>query len=235
MKQNLTRLDRAVRLLIGLPTSASYTYLLHDYPKTSYTLLAMGLGLVATGLIGYSPFYRWQRYRRRKLVIVRGEVAADAPAVREINEKAFKGSTEADLVDALRAAGQVVCSLVAVLDEKLVGHILFSPVTVEGTPPETAGVGLAPIAVYPVYRRSGIGAALIKEGLRVCRDRGISWVVVLGSPAYYKRFGFVPALQFGLRCTYDAPSEAFMAIELDPGTLQRVEGLVRYAPQFPSK
>ncbi len=87
MKKNLTKLDRFVRLLVGLPTSASYTYFWHEYPKTSYALLAAGLVLIVTGVVGYSPFYRLQQFRRRKQVPTGPESDRDTAASHETSEK----------------------------------------------------------------------------------------------------------------------------------------------------
>ena len=113
----------------------------------------------------------------------------------------------------------------------MVGHILFSPVTVEHSS-KPALVGLAPMAVAPGYQRQGIGSALVREGLARCRAAGVEGVVVLGHVEDYPRFGFVPAAQFGLRCEYDVPADVFMALELSPGAFSDVSGLVRYHQAF---
>ncbi len=161
---------------------------------------------------------------------MRLEQLGDEPGVRDTNELAFGEPVEARLVDALRSAADYL-SLVATLDGRVVGHILFTPVTLE--PPITRRMaGLAPMAVRPEHQRSGIGGQLIRAGLEECRRNGYVAVVVLGHPEYYPRFGFVRAETFGLRCEFPSPPEAFMAIELEPGALSGVQGLVRYLPQF---
>lgn len=165
-------------------------------------------------------------------MIVRDETPADRAHVRRVNEAAFGAPQEADLVDALRAEGVATVSLVAEEDGEIVGHILFSPVTVEGAGTPPLGLGLAPMAVIPSRQRQGIGSRLARAGLDRCRARGAGFVVVLGHPAYYPRFGFVPASRFGLRCEYDAPDEAFMAMELVERALEGLTGLVRYHPAF---
>ena len=164
------------------------------------------------------------------MISVRLEQLGDEPGVRDTNELAFGEPVEARLVDALRSAADYL-SLVATLDGRVVGHILFTPVTLE--PPITRRMaGLAPMAVRPEHQRSGIGGQLIRAGLEECRRNGYVAVVVLGHPEYYPRFGFARAETFGLRCEFPSRPEAFMAIELEPGALSGVRGLVRYLPQF---
>jgi putative acetyltransferase len=166
---------------------------------------------------------------------VRFEQRGDEPGVRETNELAFGGPLEANLVDALRESARrgtpEYLSLVAVIDGRVVGHILFTPVVIE-PPAERRIAGLAPMAVRPEHQRSGIGSQLIRAGLEECRRSGYSAVVVLGHPEYYPRFGFVPAHAFGLTCEFPSPPEAFMAMELEPEALGAIRGLVRYLPQF---
>ena len=165
-------------------------------------------------------------------VIVRDETPADRAHVRRVNEAAFGAPQEADLVDALRAEDVATVSLVAEERGEIVGHILFSPVTLEGAGTRPLGLGLAPMAVIPSRQHQGIGSRLAQAGLDRCRALGACFVVVLGHPAYYPRFGFVPASRLGLRCEYDAPDEAFMAMELVEGALEGLAGLVRYHPTF---
>jgi putative acetyltransferase len=164
---------------------------------------------------------------------IRSEEARDRDAVRLVNERAFGGREEADIVEALHRANAVVVALVAEVGAAIVGHILFSPVTVEHSnkPPL---VGLAPMAVAPGNQKQGIGSVLVREGLARCRAAGVEGVVVVGHAGYYPRYGFVPAQQFGLRCEYDVPADVFMALELTHGALHGVSGLVRYHAAFAS-
>jgi putative acetyltransferase len=161
---------------------------------------------------------------------VRLEQPGDERGVRETNEQAFDAPLEARLVDALRGCDGCV-SLVATIDDRIVGHILFTPVAIE-PPLDRRIAGLAPMAVRPEHQRSGIGGQLIRAGLEECRQSGYEAVVVLGHPEYYPRFGFAAAHTFGLTCEFPSPPEAFMAIELEPGALSGVRGLVHYLPQF---
>jgi putative acetyltransferase len=167
-------------------------------------------------------------------LILRHEQAPDHAAIAAVNRAAFEGPAEADLVDALRATGALTLSLVATADGELVGHIAFSPVTITGTAGAgtTSAIGLAPMAVLPSWQRRGVGTRLIAEGLERLRAAGHRAVVVLGHPAYYPRHGFSPASRFGLRWEHRAPDEAFMALELVPGALAGITGVVRYHPEF---
>src|SRR5262245_26783884 len=124
---------------------------------------------------------------------LRPERPSDAADVRAVHVAAFPTPAEANLVDALRSAGHASVSLVAEADGKIVGHILFSPMSIAEHPAITDGLGLAPLAVLPALQRRGIGAALVREGLDSCRKLGAGFVAVLGDPAYYTRFGFALA------------------------------------------
>lgn len=147
-----------------------------------------------------------------------------------INESAFGHADEARLVESLTRRARPLLSLVAESGGAIAGHILFTPVTLDGF--AELLMGLAPMAVAPDKQRCGIGSALVRAGLDGCRSLGAAAVVVLGHPGYYPRFGFVPATRFGLRCEYDAPAEAFMALELRPHALAGAGGSVRYHPAF---
>jgi putative acetyltransferase len=163
---------------------------------------------------------------------VRPERPEDGAAIRRVNEEAFGRPAEADLVDALRARGKATRSLVAVRGERVVGHILFSPVTIEAGDEVAAALGLGPMAVLPAHQRAGVGSLLVRAGLEACRRAGHGCVVVLGHPAYYPRFGFVSASRHGLAWEHPAPDEAFMVLELRPGALAGRGGIVRYEPEF---
>lgn len=164
------------------------------------------------------------------MILIRAETLEDHGFVRRINELAFGQRNEADLVDALRANARPYVSLVAVVDEEVVGHIFFSPVSVESEGGDFNAMGLAPMAVLPEHQNRGIGSQLVRKGLKECRREGI--VVVLGHPNYYPRFGFVPASLKGLRSEYDVADEVFMVVELTEGALNGRRGLVKYHPEF---
>src|SRR3989440_11575041 len=162
----------------------------------------------------------------------RREEPRDADAVWRVNELAFGEPTEANLVRELAAAGASTLSLVAEKDGYVVGHILFSPVTIETQAGQMIAIGLAPMAVLPDQQRKGVGTRLVQEGLAELRRLGHGVVVVVGHADYYPRFGFKRASQFGLRTEIDCPDESFMAIELRPGALAGRGGMVRYRPEF---
>jgi putative acetyltransferase len=164
-------------------------------------------------------------------MIIREERQGDAERIRTVNLAAFETAMEADLVDALRERARPLISLVAEDDAEIVGHILFSPVTLANEPGLTL-MGLAPMAVMPSWQRQGVGSSLIREGLERCRQLNAAAVVVLGHPEYYPRFGFSPAARLSLRSEYEVPEEAFMVRELSDGALSGRSGTVRYHPVF---
>ncbi|MEG5171367.1 N-acetyltransferase [Microcoleus sp. B3-D7] len=163
---------------------------------------------------------------------IRTENPEDVEAVRNINIAAFGRENEANLVDRLRGIASTF-SFVAVQSDRVVGHIFFSPVVVEGKCSRNLSIlGLAPVAVLPNYQRQGIGTLLIQHGLEECRRSGFQAVVVLGHPDFYPRFGFIPASRKSLGCEYDVPDEAFMVLELESGALEDCSGTVKYRSEF---
>jgi len=165
-------------------------------------------------------------------ILIRDEHAGDAAGVRRVLEAAFKGRTEADLVDRLRAHGKFAISLVATQGRAMAGHVLLTDVAIVGNGLVPRGAGLAPLAVRPAFQRRGIGGMLVRAALERARGAGYGFVCLLGDPAYYGRFGFRTASSLGLACEFVAPEEAFLALELAPGALAGVSGTVRYLPEF---
>ena len=189
---------------------------------------------------------------------IRAERPEDAAAVDDILVQAFGRTYEADLVIRLRESGRACIALVAEKGGLPVGHILFSPLALNGYSPPHAPealpdrspvrpptpwpgcapgslclLALAPVAVLPAFQRQGIGGRLIKQGLLAAGP--LTWasgVVVVGHAAYYPRFGFLPASSFGLICPFKVPDESFLALELEPGALAGKHGQVAYAPEF---
>ena len=168
-------------------------------------------------------------------ITIREEQRGDEAAIARVLEAAFPTAAEGRLVEALRQAGRLTVSLVALADDQIVGHIAFSPVAVGPWPDvmdqSQRGVGLAPLAVLPACERQGIGTALVRQGLAACRAGGWGFVVVLGEPDYYRRFGFRAAARWGLSDEYGG-GEAFQALELEPDAIPPGGGLVQYAPEF---
>jgi putative acetyltransferase len=164
------------------------------------------------------------------MLIIRKEQSGDHKAIHALNLASFENGPEADLVDKLRISCDAYLAFVAVENESVVGHILFTPVTIKNS--EHAGMGLAPMAVLPPHQGKGIGSKLVRHGLEYLSKQGCPFVIVLGHPGYYPRFGFEPAIKWGIHSTYDVPENAFMAIELLSGSLDGVSGTVEYPKEF---
>jgi putative acetyltransferase len=166
------------------------------------------------------------------MVVVRPESPPDRASVRVVNERAFPTHLEAHIVDAVRDRCADVISLVAEVDGRVAGHILFSPVHIDGARGRVDGMGLAPMAVLPGYQRQGIGSALVRAGLDLLRARGCPFVVVLGHPEYYPRFGFERASRLGVVSQWrGVPNEAFMVLALSASPDQLV-GTAYYRDEF---
>jgi putative acetyltransferase len=161
--------------------------------------------------------------------MIRDAAPSDYPAIRAVVRHAFGQADEADLVEQLRADGDVLFELVAASDVALQGHILYSPLAIERGGETVAAAALAPVSVLPAFQRTGIGTALIEAGNARCADLGLAAILVLGHPGYYPRFGFSAAQAESLEAPFSGP--AFMALELAPGAL-RDGGRVRYAAAF---
>jgi putative acetyltransferase len=162
--------------------------------------------------------------------LIRPASLEDAAAVRRVHLTAFPTPAEADVVERLRASGKAVIELVALDGDSIVGHIVFSPVALRPRA-GTVGLGLAPIAVMPDHEKHGVGRRLIQNGLAECHRWGAGFVVVIGDPPYYTRFGFEPAAKHGLRSEYKA-GDAFMVFKLESGALPPASTTVKYAPEF---
>jgi len=167
------------------------------------------------------------------MITIRLEQDPDILAVYKVNEEAFERHNEAEVVDLLRSRDAALLSLVAELDDQIIGHIFFTKVTVETPTGQTfEAVGLAPVAVIPPLQKRGIGGMLIKAGLEACTRAGHALVFLVGHPTYYPRFGFQAASKYGYRWEHEAPEEAFMVCELQPGSLPGPGGVVRFRPEF---
>jgi putative acetyltransferase len=168
------------------------------------------------------------------MMIVRPEREGDYAAIREINALAFGRENEARLVENLRRRADFIpeLSLVAVKDRRRLGHILFSPILIQTDKDVFPALALSPIAVHPEFQHQGIGAELLGQGLRRCRNAGHEIIVVIGHPSFYPRFGFTSARVMGLEAPFFVPDEAFMVLELVPGALNGISGMVVYPPEF---
>jgi HAD superfamily hydrolase (TIGR01509 family) len=168
------------------------------------------------------------------LLALRPEIPDDLPGIRLVEEAAFPHHTEADLVDLARKRGKTTLSMVAVVEGNILGHVLFTPVTFDPPDPgnrSRRGLGLGPIAVLPEYQRKGIGSRLMRAGLDQARRLDYGFVVLLGDPAFYSRFGFKPGRAFGLSSDYGEGDE-FQVLELRPGVLTGIARKVKYITEF---
>ena len=167
------------------------------------------------------------------MLTIRNEQPDDIVVVHALNETAFGQPTEATIVDAIRAACPDAVSLVAVDDGQIVGHIFFSPVFASSENGSVQAMGLGPMAVAPERQRQGIGSLLVHAGIDAMRKRNCPFIIVLGHPEYYPRFGFVPTSRHGLSCQWEGvPDEAFMILILDEVAIAGVSGTIRYRDEF---
>jgi putative acetyltransferase len=160
---------------------------------------------------------------------IRSELPDDAAAISSVITAAFlkaehSGGNEAQIVNVLRNAEALIVSLVATENNRIVGHVAFSPVTIDGR--SDSWFGLGPVAVMPSHQRNGFGSALIEAGLALLRERGARGCVVLGNPEFYGRFGFTADPDLFLA---GVPSEYFRRLSFGE---ERRAGEVKYHPAF---
>ena len=166
-------------------------------------------------------------------MIIRQEIPEDTSDIHVLNEQAFGTPEEANIIDRLRDVCEGLLSLVAIEKEKIVGHILFSPVTIEGKHGVVNGMGLAPMSVLPSMQRQGIGTQLVKRGIKYLKRTKCPFIIVLGHPEYYPRFGFEIASKYGIKSHCESvPDEAFMILWLDKSMMNHVSGIGKYKDEF---
>ncbi len=164
---------------------------------------------------------------------IRFEKPEDIAFIHSVNEQAFGRVSEAKLVDTLRLACTDHLSLVADENGSIIGHLMFTPVVVTDGKQKTEGMGLAPMAVLPSRQRQGIGTQLVDIGLQILKEKGCPFVIVLGHPEYYSRFGFQAASGCNIRTQWDGvPDEAFMILVMDHETMQNVSGVATFRDEF---
>jgi putative acetyltransferase len=167
------------------------------------------------------------------MIRIREEQPEDIPAIRELNRRAFGQPQEADLVDKLRRNCNNLLSLVALMEDQVVGHVIFSPASIERAGGAIEGMGLAPMAVLPEYQRRGIGSKLIGSGIAKLASRGCPFVIVLGHADYYPRFGFEPASRYNIRSQWEVPDDIFMILILNKSEIRNIPaGVAKYRPEF---
>lgn len=170
-------------------------------------------------------------------IIIRQETKDDFNEVFKLNHKAFGQDSEAKLVDALRNNPTVFVpelSLVATIDNKIVGHILFTKIKIENdTQNVFDSLALAPMAVKPDNQKKGIGRQLIRVGLDKARELNFQSVIVLGHKDYYPKFGFEPTTKWNIKSPFSISDKGnFMGIELVMDGLKNVSGTVKYPKEF---
>lgn len=173
-----------------------------------------------------------------KQIILRQETKEDFDDIFEVNQLAFGQDNEAKLINALRknrTAFVPELSIVAVDNQKIVGHILFTKIKIRDSNGNLhESLGLAPMAVRPELQKTGIGGQLIKQGLKTAKELEFKSLIVLGHEDYYPKFGFEPAEKWNIKAPFDVPSNAFMAIELVKDSLKNISGTVIYPKEFVS-
>ncbi len=167
-------------------------------------------------------------------MLIRKERPQDYKTVYSVVKEAFESAehsdgNEQDLVTALRKGDAFIpdLSLVAEINGKIVGHIMFTRARVGGN----TVLALAPLSVIPEYQRKGIGISLIKEGHKIARESGYEYSVVLGSQSYYTKAGYLPADKFGIKPSFDVPNENFMACKIKEDA-SGIHGIIQYAKEF---
>lgn len=171
---------------------------------------------------------------------IRKETPEDYREVIELTARAFENMPFADgdedkLVERLRKAPNFISelSLVAELEGKIVGHILFTPAIIDNEQKQFLTLVLGPVSVLPEFQKRGIGGKLIKAGHKKALECGFDSVILLGHPEYYPRFGYKPASGWGIKTHYQLPSDdVFMAAELAENALKDVSGMVIFPPEF---
>lgn len=162
---------------------------------------------------------------------IRAEAAGDEASIHDLVEQAFapmpfSDGDEQELVDRLRADGDLALSLVAVdASGAIIGHIGFSPVTIDDA--ACGWFQMAPVSVSPARQRQGIGSALIEAGLARLREQGAMGAAVVGNPTYYERFGFVAIDGLALASEHD---RRYFRAQVFSGSAPA--GTLRYAPAF---
>ncbi len=167
-------------------------------------------------------------------LFIRQETPFDRGRIDAIHRKVFGREREAELIEALRRAGDYLpnLSLVAQVEDDLVGHVLFTPVRITAPDGTLDALALAPLAVLPDYQRKGIGTRLVEEGLALGRKGRYALVLAIGIPEYFSTFGFERASSNGIRFSFDVPDAEAMVLPLSPGILEHAKGIAIYPDAF---
>jgi len=173
-------------------------------------------------------------FRKKNTLIIRRETPADHSAVYALTKTAFAGmehadGTEQDLVERLRTCDAFIpaLSLVSEKDDKIIGHVMFTKITIGGA----SALCLAPVSVLPGYQRQGVGAALIERGHEIAVGMGYGVCTLVGHPGYYPRFGYERASKYGITQPFPAPDECVM-VKFLTAAGKRVTGAAAFPPEF---
>jgi predicted N-acetyltransferase YhbS len=176
---------------------------------------------------------------KEDMITLRGEANGDHEAIRKLTLSAFAGSDlghngEADLVGQLHDNSVEQQSFVACINDEIIGHIMFTQVTIRAPQHELSGMGLAPMSVVPQHQKTGVGTKLLNHGIDQLDANGCPFIVVLGHPEYYARFGFLPASEFKISHGFAGiPQDVFFIRFNRNVTLSRISGgRVFYQPEF---
>lgn len=170
---------------------------------------------------------------RPRNIMIRPERPDDHPAVFELNLRTFNRPMEAQLVERLRPNVRPLVSLVAIAEEQVVGHVLFTPARLEA-PHRRLAMGIGPMAVRPEMQGQGVGSRLLQVGLDACRIAAMDVVFVLGHPEFYRRFGFKLAQPLGLTFFREDAGYPLLVTEIRPGSLRDLRGMVQFPVEPPS-
>jgi putative acetyltransferase len=167
-------------------------------------------------------------------ILIRSETVIDFYSIAQVNDIAFGGKSESELISKLRNTQNFITefSIIAEIDENIIGHILFYPINIETKTGLIPTVALAPMSVLPKYQNKGVGTKLVQYGLQKCKERGFESVTVLGHANYYPKFGFEPASKWGIYSDFDVADEVFMSMELKEDALVKVAGKVIYPKEY---
>jgi len=172
-------------------------------------------------------------------MVIRKEQKKDFKAVESAIKEAFytaehTSNDEHNLVAKLRKSNAFIreLSLIAEIDDKVVGHILLTKLCIINESETFPSLALAPLAVLPKFQKKSIGSLLVKEAIKIAKEMGFGSIVVVGYPEYYTKFGFIQAANYNIKAPFPVPDEAFMILELSKDALQSVSGTVEYPKEF---
>lgn len=167
-------------------------------------------------------------------ITIRPETEKDYTCITRVNDLAFKRKAEGKLIEELRKLDNFDSrlSFVAEVDEEIVGHLLFTTVAIDNNDMDHKTLTLAPMSILPEFQKRSVGKLMIIYGLQIAKEAGYGSVVVLGHPSYYPKLGFKPASKWNIKSPFPTPDNAFMAIELFPGSLDNVSGKVIFPSAF---